>query len=361
MAECEKVCKYIDLPLQHASADVLRRMRRPGNGEAYDKLLARIRSRVPDVTLRTTFIVGFPGETEQDFDELCDFVREIEFDHVGVFTYSHEEGTRAYAFDDDVPRGDEDMRAGISCMRAPEDHRREASAGPNRRDVRVMVDGPSPESELVLHGPARGPGAGHRLDRLLRPSATPRHSSPAISSRRRSPAHGATTWWRSLNTAPNSSFPGIAAIAILSGGLSGKGFGSGPVPTFCFLGPFFGDVLTGLREAVARDRGRLRARALRPAVPPRVDWLGPAGHPRSPPASAALGGDVESGGQRGAGHDRRLPAREPGSQRAARRRAGSGRRPGPRATPSRCRRRAWIDRCAARRTTGGSSAGWPRS
>ena len=64
MAECEKVCKYVDLPLQHASADVLKRMRRPGNRQTYDKLLARIRTRVPGVTLRTTFIVGFPGETD---------------------------------------------------------------------------------------------------------------------------------------------------------------------------------------------------------------------------------------------------------------------------------------------------------
>src|SRR4029079_8781086 len=103
MAECEKVCKYVDLPLQHASSDVLRRMRRPGNRDVYDKLLARIRRRVPGVTLRTTFIVGFPGETKADFDELCDFVEQSRFDHVGVFTYSHEEGTRAFALDDDVP------------------------------------------------------------------------------------------------------------------------------------------------------------------------------------------------------------------------------------------------------------------
>jgi ribosomal protein S12 methylthiotransferase len=102
MAECEKVCKYVDLPLQHASADVLRRMRRPGNREMYDKLLARIRRTVPGVTLRTTFIVGFPGETEQDFEELCAFVRDTGFDHVGVFTYSHEEGTRAFDMVDDV-------------------------------------------------------------------------------------------------------------------------------------------------------------------------------------------------------------------------------------------------------------------
>ena len=74
MAECEKVCRYVDLPLQHASADVLKRMRRPGNRRTYDALLARIRERVPGVTLRTTFIVGFPGETDADFAELEAFV-----------------------------------------------------------------------------------------------------------------------------------------------------------------------------------------------------------------------------------------------------------------------------------------------
>jgi len=75
-------------------------MRRPGNRATYERLLARIRSRVPGVTLRTTFIVGFPGETDADFDELCDFVRGTGFDHVGVFTYSHEEGTRAFTLAD---------------------------------------------------------------------------------------------------------------------------------------------------------------------------------------------------------------------------------------------------------------------
>src|SRR5262249_55826229 len=103
MAECDKVCRYIDLPLQHASADVLRRMRRPGNRVTYDRLLARIRDRVPGVTLRTTLIVGFPGETRDEFAELEAFVEDTRFDHVGVFTYSHEEGTRAHALKDDVP------------------------------------------------------------------------------------------------------------------------------------------------------------------------------------------------------------------------------------------------------------------
>ncbi len=149
MAECDKVCHYIDLPLQHASADVLRRMRRPGNREAYDKLLARIRRTVPDVTLRTTFIVGFPGETEADVEQLLAFVRDTQFDHVGVFTYSHEEGTRAYDLVDDVPakvkrsRRDAVMKLQKQIVAA----RLKARKGDR---VRVMVDGPSPESDLVV-------------------------------------------------------------------------------------------------------------------------------------------------------------------------------------------------------------------
>jgi ribosomal protein S12 methylthiotransferase len=96
MAESNKVCNYVDLPLQHASDAVLKRMKRPGTRASYERLLDRIRVRVPNVALRTTFIVGFPGETDADFAELTDFVTGVGFDHVGVFTYSHEEGTSAH-------------------------------------------------------------------------------------------------------------------------------------------------------------------------------------------------------------------------------------------------------------------------
>ena len=155
MAECEKVCKYIDLPLQHASADVLRRMRRPGNREAYDRLLGRIRSTVPGVTLRTTFIVGFPGETDEDFDQLSAFVQETGFDHVGVFTYSHEEGTHAYGMDDDVPADVKQERrsALMTLQRGLVETQQQARIG---QDIQVMVDGPSTESELVLTGRLQG-------------------------------------------------------------------------------------------------------------------------------------------------------------------------------------------------------------
>jgi ribosomal protein S12 methylthiotransferase len=164
MAECEKVCRYVDLPLQHASADVLKRMRRPGNRPAYDKLLARIRNRVPSVTLRTTFIVGFPGETDQDFKELEEFVQDTGFDHVGVFTYSHEEGTRAFALNDDVPARVKRKRRDALMARQK---RIVAAAQKERlgREIAVMIDGPSPEHELVLQG--RTEGQAPEIDALV--------------------------------------------------------------------------------------------------------------------------------------------------------------------------------------------------
>jgi ribosomal protein S12 methylthiotransferase len=155
MAECEKVCRYVDLPLQHASADVLKRMRRPGNRKTYDALLSRIRDRVPGVTLRTTFIVGFPGETEAEFAELERFVRDTEFDHIGVFTYSHEEGTRAYAVKDDVTAATKRKRREriMTLQKGIVERRQEARLG---SEVDVLIDGPSPEHELVLQGRLEG-------------------------------------------------------------------------------------------------------------------------------------------------------------------------------------------------------------
>ena len=155
MAECEKVCRYVDLPLQHASAGVLKRMRRPGNRRTYDKLLARIRERVPGVTLRTTFIVGFPGETAADFAELQAFVADTHFDHVGVFTYSHEEGTRAHALTDDVPARTKRRRRD-ALMAQQRRIVSQAQTARHDREVEVLIDGPSPEHELVLQGRTEG-------------------------------------------------------------------------------------------------------------------------------------------------------------------------------------------------------------
>ena len=155
MAECDKVCRYIDLPLQHASPDVLKRMRRPGNRRTYDRLLGRIRDRVPGVTLRTTLIVGFPGETDQDFAELDGFVADTQFDHVGVFTYSHEEGTRAFDLADDVPPAVKRRRRNALMTR----QKRIVARAQKQRigsEVRVLIDGPAPEHELVVQGRIEG-------------------------------------------------------------------------------------------------------------------------------------------------------------------------------------------------------------
>jgi ribosomal protein S12 methylthiotransferase len=155
IADSEKVCRYIDLPLQHASDRVLKRMKRPGTRASYERLLDRIRTRVPGVTLRTTFIVGFPGETAEDYAELQSFVKAIEFDHVGVFTYSHEEGTSAHTVDDDVPAGVKRKRqAGV--MRLQKQVVRRAHRRRIGQQVKVLVDGPAAEHGLVLKGRLEG-------------------------------------------------------------------------------------------------------------------------------------------------------------------------------------------------------------
>jgi ribosomal protein S12 methylthiotransferase len=151
MADSDKVCKYIDLPLQHASNDVLKRMKRPGTRQSYDTLLGHIRDRVPGVALRTTFIVGFPGETDQDVDELCSFLEDHGFDHVGVFTYSHEEGTSAFGLDDDVPAKLKKARRSrvMGLQKRLVTGRQRARVGER---ARIVVDGPSSDHELVLKG-----------------------------------------------------------------------------------------------------------------------------------------------------------------------------------------------------------------
>jgi ribosomal protein S12 methylthiotransferase len=147
--------KYIDLPLQHASDAVLKRMKRPGTRQSYVRLLQNIRARIPNVALRTTFIVGFPGETAEDFAELEAFVGEIGFDHVGVFTYSHEEGTSAFDLKDDVPaavkkkRQDRLMARQRNLVAARQQARRGERA-------RLVIDGPSAEHELVVQGRLAG-------------------------------------------------------------------------------------------------------------------------------------------------------------------------------------------------------------
>ncbi|MFK8054994.1 MAG: 30S ribosomal protein S12 methylthiotransferase RimO [Saprospiraceae bacterium] len=111
MAERKEVCNYLDIPLQHASNRVLDAMKRQITREETEDLITEIRKRVPGIAIRTTMLVGHPGETEEDFQELCDFVEEMEFERLGVFQYSHEEDTSAHLMEDDVPAEVKEERA----------------------------------------------------------------------------------------------------------------------------------------------------------------------------------------------------------------------------------------------------------
>jgi len=112
MAERPEICNYLDMPLQHANDAVLERMRRQITRKETTELVRLARRKIPNLSLRTTMLVGFPGETEEEFQGLCDFVEEMEFDRLGVFQYSHEEGTIAHGLEDDVPAETKEERAG---------------------------------------------------------------------------------------------------------------------------------------------------------------------------------------------------------------------------------------------------------
>jgi ribosomal protein S12 methylthiotransferase len=149
MADEEKVCSYLDMPLQHASGAVLKRMRRGGNREMLERLLSRARDIVSGITLRTTFIVGFPGETDEEFDELLRFLRDIEFDRVGVFTYSDEDGTHGYDLEGKVPaRVMRSRRAKLMREQARISKRKNRAMVGQR--FRALLEGVSDESELLL-------------------------------------------------------------------------------------------------------------------------------------------------------------------------------------------------------------------
>src|SRR6185437_8940133 len=151
LAEESKAVKYLDMPLQHASQNVLKLMKRGGNCASLERLIERVRTRVPDIAVRTTFITGFPGETEEDFDELMTFVKNVAFDSVGVFTYSDEEGTPAFDLPDKVDpkiakrRRDQLMKAQSKIAK----RKHEAMVG---QTVRVMFEGESNETDLLWQG-----------------------------------------------------------------------------------------------------------------------------------------------------------------------------------------------------------------
>ena len=151
LASGRRIARYLDLPLQHADAALLKAMRRGGDGDAHLRLLERLRQAVPEIALRTTFIVGFPGETEAQFATLLDFVRAARFDRVGAFTYSEEKGTHAAALPDDVPAGVKEARRErlmeVQAEVSEERHRHLVG-----KTIDVLVEGPHEESDLLLSG-----------------------------------------------------------------------------------------------------------------------------------------------------------------------------------------------------------------
>src|SRR5437016_8496601 len=151
MAAHEKICSYIDVPLQHASSSVLKRMKRGAGAGIFLKSIEKMRHAVPGLTLRTSFIVGFPGETEQDFDELCEFVKAAQFDWLGVFSYSDEEGSQAYHLDDKVSEREiERRRKKLMQVQRQISKKKKARLVGHQFDVLAL--GPSEETELLWEG-----------------------------------------------------------------------------------------------------------------------------------------------------------------------------------------------------------------
>jgi len=148
IAEEPKAVKYLDMPLQHASQNVLKLMKRGGNRKSLERLIERVRKRVPGIAVRTTFITGFPGETDEDFNELLSFVKNVEFDRVGVFTYSDEEGTPAYELANKVPHRTAAKRR-TSLMKEQASISRRNNKARIGDVVRVVFEGESKESELL--------------------------------------------------------------------------------------------------------------------------------------------------------------------------------------------------------------------
>ncbi len=148
LASHPKLCRYIDVPLQHASSSVLKRMKRGGSAAIFLKLIAKLRQAVPGITLRTSFIVGFSGETEEDFQQLCDFVVEAQFDWMGVFAYSDEEGSPAFLLDGKVPPREIERRRRklMQLQKRISRRRRKQWIG---REIEVMLEGPSEETALL--------------------------------------------------------------------------------------------------------------------------------------------------------------------------------------------------------------------
>jgi ribosomal protein S12 methylthiotransferase len=151
IAAHEKICSYIDVPLQHASAATLKRMKRGGGAEIFLRSIEKMRRVIPAVTLRTSFIVGFPGETEKEFEELCDFVREAQFDWMGAFGYSDQDGATAFALEDKLSAREIERRR-KHLMQIQQRISRKKKKALVGGEFDLLLEGPSEESDLLLEG-----------------------------------------------------------------------------------------------------------------------------------------------------------------------------------------------------------------
>ena len=151
IAAHEKICSYIDVPLQHASPSALKRMKRGGSSDIFLKSIEKMRSTIPNLTLRTSFIAGFPGETAAEFEELCGFVSAARFDWMGVFAYSDEEGAAAFKLDDKLPAREIERRR-KKLMRIQQQISRKAKKTLVGKQFDLLVEGPSEETDLLWEG-----------------------------------------------------------------------------------------------------------------------------------------------------------------------------------------------------------------
>ncbi len=151
IAAHEKICSYMDVPLQHASSSALKRMKRGGGADVFLRSIEKMRRTIPDLTLRSSFIVGFPGETEREFEELCEFVREAQFDWMGAFAYSDQEGATAYALGEKVPPREIERRR-RKLMQIQKSISRKKKKTLVGREFDLLIEGPSSETELLWEG-----------------------------------------------------------------------------------------------------------------------------------------------------------------------------------------------------------------
>jgi ribosomal protein S12 methylthiotransferase len=151
IAKHDNICKYLDVPLQHASPDVLKRMKRGAGADIFLKTLEKVRAAVPGIALRTSFIVGFPGESLRDFEVLEEFITAAKFDWLGVFSYSHEEGSKAYALEGQVPKRSIEARK-RRLMKLQQSISKRAKQQWVGREVTLLAEGPSEETEMLWEG-----------------------------------------------------------------------------------------------------------------------------------------------------------------------------------------------------------------